>query len=142
MEQLRSRLNTRQNWYAIPTFRSRLNSQMENMSMEQLRSRLNTRQNWYAIATFRSGLYRQMENMSTERLRSRLNTKQNWYAIVPFPCEQPICLFQKLERRWNGTISFPCEQGLKDINAMKLVRLKLQQTTRFVDLLDLVSNSK
>ena len=38
--------------------------------------------------------------------------KTNWYAIVPFPCEQPICPFQKLERRWNGTIVFPCELSL------------------------------
>ena len=61
----------------------------------------------YAIVPFRSRLNRQMVNMSTERLRSRLNTKQNWYTIVPFPFEQPICSFQKLERRWNGTIAFP-----------------------------------
>ena len=63
----------------------------------------------YAIVLFRSNLKRQMESMSPERLRSRLKTKQNWYAIVPFPCEQPICPFQKLERRWNGRIAFPCE---------------------------------
>ena len=61
---------------------------------------------------FRVRLKRQMENMSTERLRSRLNTKQNWYAIVPFPCEQPICPLQKLERRWDGTTAFPCELDL------------------------------
>ena len=28
-----------------------------------------------------------------------------------FPSEQPICPFQKFERRWNGTIVFPCELG-------------------------------
>ena len=33
-------------------------------------------------------------------------------AIVPFPYEQSIFAFQKLERRWNGTIVFPCERGL------------------------------
>ena len=49
----------------------------------------------------------------TERLRSRLNTKQNWYTIVPFPYEQPICLFQKLERRWDGKIAFPSEHKTK-----------------------------
>ena len=65
----------------------------------------------YAIVPFRSRLNRQMANKSTERLCSHLNTKQNWYAILPFPSEQPICPFQKLERRRNGTITLPCELG-------------------------------
>ena len=81
----------------------------------------------YSIIPFRSRLHRQMENMSTERLRSRLNAKQNWYAIFPFLCEQPICPFQKLERRWDRTIAFPCELGqnlavLKHIQAMHFWR--------------------
>ena len=53
------------------------------------------------------------ENCGTERLRSRVNRNKNRYAIVPFPCEQSIFAFQKLERRWNGTIAFPCERGLR-----------------------------
>ena len=69
----------------------------------------------YAIVPFRSRLNRQTENMSTERLRLCLNTKENWYAIVPFPCEHPICPFQKLERRRNGTIVFSRELGLRKI---------------------------
>ena len=52
------------------------------------------------------------ENCGTERLRSHVNRNKNRYAIVPFPCEQSIFAFQKLERRWNGTIAFPCERGL------------------------------
>ena len=67
----------------------------------------------YAIAPFRSRLNRHMENMSMEQLGSHLSTKQNWYAIVLFPWEQPICTFQKLERRWNGTNVFLCEVGIK-----------------------------
>ena len=67
----------------------------------------------YAIVLFRFSLNRQIENRSTERFRFRLNVKQNWYAIVQFPCKQPICPFQKFERRWSGTIPFPCELGLK-----------------------------
>ena len=66
----------------------------------------------YAILPFRSRLNGQMENMSTEGLRSRPNTKQNCKAILPFPCEQPICSLQKLERRWIGTIAFVCEHKL------------------------------
>ena len=53
------------------------------------------------------------ENCGTELLRSRVNRNKNRYAIVPFPCEQSIFAFQKLERRWNGTIAFPCERGLR-----------------------------
>ena len=53
------------------------------------------------------------ENRGTERLRSRVNRNKNRYAIVPFPCEQSIFAFQKVERRWNGTIAFPCERSLK-----------------------------
>ena len=34
------------------------------------------------------------------------------YAIVPFPFEQPICSFQKLERRWNGKTVFPSEHNI------------------------------
>ena len=41
-----------------------------------------------------------------------MNRNKNRCAIVPFPCEQSIFAFQKLERRWNGTIAFPCERGL------------------------------
>ena len=55
----------------------------------------------------------QRENCGTERLRSRVNRNKNRHAIVPFPCEQSLFAFQKLERRWNGTIAFPCEQDLK-----------------------------
>ena len=65
----------------------------------------------YAIVPFSSRLNRQIGKLLTEQSRSHLNTKRNWYAIVPSPCEQPICRFQKLERRWNGTIAFPCELG-------------------------------
>ena len=70
------------------------------------------RKKWNDTQSFRSRLNRPMESMSTERLRSRLTTKQNWNAIVLFPCEQPICLFQKFERRRDGTIAFPCKIGL------------------------------
>ena len=78
----------------------------------------------HAILPFRSRLNGQMENMSTEGLRSRPNTKQNCKAILPFPCEQPICSLQKLERRWIGTIAFVCEHKLV-ISLKKLKQNKL-----------------
>ena len=97
---------------------SRLNTTLQRSTFwsntERLLSRVNgdlvmPKVERYAVITLLS----EQENRKhvTERLRSRLNTKQNWYAIVPFPCEQPTCPFQKMERRWNGTIAFPCKLG-------------------------------
>ena len=67
----------------------------------------------YTIVSFRSRLNRQMENMAMERLRSLLSAKQIDTQSFRSPCEQPICPFQKLERRWNGTTAFSYELGLR-----------------------------
>ena len=83
----------------------------------------------YSVVQFCYRLNRQIE---TCQRRDCLNTKQNWYAIVPLPSEQPICPFQKLERRWNGTIELPCKLGLKDTKCL-ITRSRKKQKLEFPD---------
>ena len=64
------------------------------------------------VVAGKNGKYgRRTVDDGTERLRSRVNRNKKRYTVVPFPSEQSIFAFQKLERRWNGAIAFPCERG-------------------------------
>ena len=60
---------------AIIPFRSRLNRQIENMSMERLRSRLNTKQNWYSIVLF----------LCEQSICPFQKLERRWIGTITFP---------------------------------------------------------
>ena len=79
--------------YTIIPFRSRLNRQIENMSMERLCSLLNIKQKWYAIVPFPC----EQPTCPSQKLERR------WKRTIAFPCEKVTGIY-----RIDGTLGVLC----------------------------------